>query len=127
MSMIINEDEIVAKEMPGRALKWLFTPDMNVARGFSMNVVNIKPGNTVKPAHSHPNHEEVVFLLSGSGKAYIDGEVFDIRKGSAILFSPGCIHMLRNSGDEDMKVACFFAPAATFADYVLHEDVTFPE
>lgn len=127
MSMIINEDEIEAKEMPGRTLKWLYTPDMDAAKGFSMNVVRIKPGNTVKPAHSHPNHEEVVFLLSGKGKAYIDGEVFDIRKGSAVLFSPGCIHMLRNSGDEVMEVACFFAPAATFADYVLHEEVTFPD
>ena len=119
MSKIINEDEIEAKDLPGRSLKWLFTP--------AMNVVNIKPGNTVKPAHSHPNHEEVVFLLSGSGKAYIDGKVFDIRKGSAVLFSAGSIHMLRNSGNEDMKVACFFAPAATFADYVLHEDVVFPD
>jgi hypothetical protein len=35
--------------------------------------------------------------------------------------------MLRNSGDEEMEVACFFAPAATFADYVLHEDVVFPD
>ena len=127
MSKIINEDEIEAKDLPGRSLKWLFTPAMNVAKGFSMNVVNIKPGNTVKPAHSHPNHEEVVFLLSGSGKVYIDGEVFDVRKGSAVLFSAGSIHMLRNSSKEDMKVACFFAPAATFADYVLHEDVVFPD
>jgi quercetin dioxygenase-like cupin family protein len=126
MSKIINDDEVPALDLPGRSLKWLYTADMNAAKNCSMNVVTIKAGNTVKPAHSHPNHEEVVYLLSGSGKVYIDGVVSEVRKGSAILFSAGCIHMLRNSGSEDMKVACFFSPAATFEDYLLHEDVEFP-
>jgi hypothetical protein len=35
--------------------------------------------------------------------------------------------MLRNSSNEDMKVACFFTPSATFADYRLHEEVIFPD
>ncbi len=126
MSKIINDDEVPALDLPGRSLKWMYTPDMKAAKNCSMNVVTIKAGNTVKPAHSHPNHEEVVYLLSGSGKVYIDGVVSEVRKGSAILFSAGCIHMLRNSGSEDMKVACFFSPAATFEDYLLHEDVEFP-
>jgi len=90
-------------------------------------VVNIKPGNTVKPAHSHKNNEELVYIVSGSGKAYIDGKVYEISAGSAVLFSPGSIHMLRNSGDTDMKVACFFTPPATLNDYSFHEEIEFPE
>lgn len=127
MSKIIQEDEIPFQELPGRSLKWLYTSDLVESKGFSMNVVNIRAGNTVKPAHSHPKHDEVVYLLSGSGKVYIDGVVSDVRQGSAILFTAGCIHMLRNSSNEDMKVACFFTPAATFADYLLHEEVIFPD
>ena len=128
MSYIVYEDQVETKELPGRSLKWFFTPEMNKAVGFTFNVVNIKPGNTVKPAHSHQKNEELIYIVSGSGKVYIDGEVYKVETGAAILFSPGSIHMLRNSGDIDMKVACFFTPPATLSrDYTFHEEVEFPE
>ena len=127
MSYVINEKDIKTIELPGRDLKWLVTPEMNQSDRLAFNVVNIKPGNTVKPAHSHKNHEELVYILSGSGKAYIDGTVYAIEAGTAILFSQGSIHMLRNSGEVDMKVACFFTPSATLKDYTFHEEVDFPE
>ena len=127
MSYIINENDVEAKELPGRSLKWLYTPEMNQAEGLTFNVVTIRPGNTVRPAHSHKNNEELVYIVSGSGKAYIDGKVHDISSGSAILFSKGSVHMLRNSGTEEMKVACFFTPPATMNDYSFHEELEFPE
>jgi uncharacterized cupin superfamily protein len=127
MSYVINEKDIETIALPGRDLKWLVTPEMNQSDQLAFNVVNIKSGNTVKPAHSHKNHEELVYILSGSGKAYIDGTVYAIEAGTAILFSAGSIHMLRNSGDVDMKVACFFTPSATLKDYTFHEEVDFPE
>jgi len=127
MSYVVNEKQIETITLPGRDLKWLVTPEMNQSDRLAFNVVNIQPGNTVKPAHSHKNHEELVYILSGSGKAFIDGNVYEIEAGSALLFSAGSIHMLRNSGTVDMKVACFFTPAATLKDYTFHEEVEFPE
>jgi quercetin dioxygenase-like cupin family protein len=127
MSYIVYEDQIEAKELPGRSLKWLFTPETGQTKNFTMNVVSIKPGSTVKPAHSHPSHEEVVYIISGSGKAFIDGKAYEISEGTAVLFSPGSIHMLRNTGKTEMKVACFFTPPATLENYTFHEDVEFPE
>jgi quercetin dioxygenase-like cupin family protein len=127
MSFVVYEDLIEAKELPGRSLKWLFTPDMGVSRNFSMNVVTIKPGSTVNPAHSHPSNEEVIYIISGEGNAFIDGKVFEIHEGTAVLFSENSIHMLRNTGKVDMKVACFFTPPATLENYSFHEDVVFPE
>lgn len=127
MKCIVFEDQVKAQDMPGRALKWLFTPEMGVAKHLSMNVVSISPGNTVKPAHAHPNLEEVIYITSGEGQVCIDGAVHDIRAGAAVLFQPGVIHMVRNTGEEDLNIVCFFAPAATFADYEMHEEVEFPE
>jgi quercetin dioxygenase-like cupin family protein len=126
MSYVINENDVEAKAMPGRSLKWLYTPEMEQAEGLSFNVVIIEPGNTVKPAHSHKNHEELIYIVSGAGEAYIDGTVSEVSAGSAVLFSKGSVHMLRNSGSEDMKVACFFTPAATLDDYSFHEEIEFP-
>jgi uncharacterized cupin superfamily protein len=126
MSYIVYEDQIKAEELPGRSLKWLFTPrTAQQPQNFTMNIVNIKPGNTVKPAHAHPKHEEIIYIVSGSGFVHIDGSVSEIRSGTAILFSPGSIHMLRNSGSVDMQVVCFFTPAATMDDYTFYPEIDF--
>ena len=127
MSYIVYEDQVETKDLPGRTLKWLFTPEMKLSDNFTMNVVSLKPGSIVKPAHSHPDREEVIYIISGSGKAYIDGEVFDIHGGTAVLFTPRSIHMLRNTGNVDMKVVCFFTPPATMSNYTFHEEIDFPE
>lgn len=126
METIVYEDQVKVQELPGRDLKWLFTPEMKVTDNFSMNVVTIKPGNTVKPAHAHPDREEVIYIGSGSGSVLIDGEVYELRTGTAVLFKAGSIHMVRNTGLEDMKVICFFTPPATLKNYTFYDDVEFP-
>lgn len=127
MKNIVYENQIEVQHLPGRDLRWLFTPEQNVSEAFSMNVVVIKPGCTVTPAHSHPLKEEVIYVVGGSGKAYIDGNAYEINTGTAVLFPKKSVHMLRNTGSEDMKVVCFFTPQATLADYEFHEQVVFPE
>ena len=92
-----------------------------------MCVIKIAPGQTVRPAHSHPNGEEVIYIVTGTGKVMIEGEVQPVKAGSAVLFPQGKIHMLRNSGTEEMKVACFFAPATNLDNYKFFESIEFPE
>ena len=57
----------------------------------------------------------------------IEGEVGEVRAGSAILFEQGKIHMLRNTGKDEMKVICFFAPATNVDNYKTFEEISFPE
>lgn len=124
---IVDENSIEALDLPGRQLRWVVTNQNTGARHCSMCVIEVQPGQTVRPAHSHPNGEEVIYLLSGSGKVYIDGVVEPVKMGSAVLFPQGSIHMLRNSGTSPMKVACFFAPPSDLSTYRFFEDVEFPE
>jgi quercetin dioxygenase-like cupin family protein len=87
----------------------------------------VQPGETVRPAHSHPHSEEIIYLLSGTGRVFIEGVVEPVHAGCAVLFPQGSIHMLQNSGMEPMKVACFFAPPSDLSTYKIFEDVQFPE
>jgi quercetin dioxygenase-like cupin family protein len=127
MNTVIYEEDQHSLELPGRSLKWLFTPAMQLSDAFSMNVVCIQAGAGVKPAHSHPEKEEVIYVLSGKGQVYIDGNVGELRSGTAVLFPKRSVHMLRNTGEETMKVVCFFIPQATLADYAYHEQAVFPD
>ena len=97
MKTVVYEDQIEMQNLPGRDLRWLFTPEMKVTDNFTMNVVIIKPSNTVKPAHAHPDLEEVIYITSGEGQVLIDGKVHELRTGTAVLFKAGSIHMVTGS------------------------------
>ena len=124
---IVDENSIEALDLPGRRLRWLMTQENVDARHCSMYMILVAPGETVRPAHSHPNGEEVIYIVHGSGKVMIDGVVEPVKEGSAVLFPQGKVHMLRNTGLEEMKVVCFFAPATNLDNYKFFDDVEFPE
>lgn len=123
---ILHETDVPETEQPGRFMRWLASDDALPAHHLSACVIRVMPGETVRPAHAHPRSEELIYLLTGSGQVMIEGETGDVRAGSAVLFEQGKVHMLRNTGDVEMKVICFFAPATGLDNYVTFEDVTFP-
>ena len=124
---IIHEADVPEVEHPGRFMRWLANEDSLRAKNLSVCVIRVLPGETVRPAHSHPGGEELIYIITGSGKVMIEGEVGEVRAGSAILFEQGKVHMLRNSGDVEMKVICFFAPATSVDNYKIFENISFPE
>lgn len=123
---IIHETDVPEIDQPGRKMRWLVPDGALSAANLSFCVIRVQPGETVRPAHSHPHSEELIYILSGEGKVMIEGEVGDVRAGSAVLFEQGKVHMLRNTGDTEMKVACFFAPATSLDNYRTFEDIEFP-
>jgi quercetin dioxygenase-like cupin family protein len=123
---IVDENSIEALELPGRNLRWLITKENTNAEHCTMCMIEVAPGETVRPAHSHPNGEEVIYIIQGSGRVMIDGVVEPVQQGCAVLFPQGSIHMLQNSGDKEMKVACFFAPPSDLSTYKFFEDIQFP-
>jgi quercetin dioxygenase-like cupin family protein len=124
---IVDETSIPALDLPGRQLRWLMTEENTGARHCSMCMIQVAPGETVRPAHSHPNGEEIIYIVHGTGKVMIEGVVEPVKAGSAVLFPQGQVHMLRNTGTEEMKVVCFFAPATNLENYRFFNDVQFPE
>jgi quercetin dioxygenase-like cupin family protein len=123
---IVDEKTIPALDLPGRRLRWVVTKETTSAQHCTMCVIQVQRGQTVRPAHSHPNGEEVIYIVQGSGRVMIDGIVEPVHEGCAVLFPQGSIHMLQNTGDEEMKVACFFAPPSDLSTYRFFEKVEFP-
>lgn len=123
---IVDEDSVEALDLPGRRLRWLITKDSVDAQHCTMCMIQVSPGQTVKPAHSHPNGEEVIYIVTGSGRVWIDGTVDSVKAGSVVLFPQGKPHMLQNNGTEEMKVVCFFAPPSDLGTYKFFEGIEFP-
>jgi mannose-6-phosphate isomerase-like protein (cupin superfamily) len=124
---IIHENDVPEVEHPGRFMRWLANAESLQANNLSVCVIRVLPGEAVRPAHSHPNSEELIYIIHGNGKVMIENEVGEVSAGSAILFEQGKIHMLKNTGNLEMKVICFFAPATNIDNYKTFENITFPE
>jgi quercetin dioxygenase-like cupin family protein len=123
----IHEDDAEPIGLLGRELRWLIGRNAVPANHCSTSVIRVPPGDKARPAHSHPNGEEVIYIIQGSGRVLVGGEVQQVRAGMAVLFPQGVVHMLHNTGSEEMKVVCFFAPPTGFENYVMHEEVDFPD
>jgi quercetin dioxygenase-like cupin family protein len=123
----LHEDDAEALGLPGRELRWLVSQAAIKAEHCSACVIRVAPGDRVRPAHSHPNGEEVIYIVRGSGRVLVGTEVQAVRAGMAVLFPRGVVHMLHNTGAEEMKVVCFFAPPTGLENYRMHEEVDFPD
>ena len=125
--LILNESEVPEEEQPGRFMRWLANEGSLPAKNLSVCLIRVMPGETVRPAHSHPHSEELIYIINGSGKVMIENEVGIVSAGSTVLFEQGKIHMLKNTGDIEMKVICFFAPSTNMDNYKTFENILFPE
>jgi len=123
----IHEEDAEELGLPGRHLRWLVSKDAVKAQNCSACVIRLDPGEKVTPAHSHPNGEEVIYIIRGSGRVLVAGDVRPVTAGTAVLFPQGAVHMLHNTGSEEMKVVCFFSPATGLDNYQMHEGVDFPD
>ena len=123
---IINEQDVAEKAVPGRFLRWIADRGVGLDPEYcSSCVMRVIPGATVQPAHSHPGGEELIYIIHGEGEVYVDGTIEPLREGSAVLFEKGSRHMVRNSGQKEMKVICFFAPPSSLDAYAFHPEIEF--
>jgi uncharacterized cupin superfamily protein len=53
--------------------------------GVGLNRVRVAPGKLPTPPHSHGASEEVFFVLAGSGLAWQDEQVHDVRPGDCVI------------------------------------------
>ena len=84
----LHEDDVEALGLPGRQLSWLVARGALAAEHCSACVIRVAPGDKVRPAHSHPNGEEVIYVIQGSGRVMVEGEVVRGQGGIDGAFSP---------------------------------------
>ena len=56
--------------------------------GAEISINNLPAGTSVPFVHAHKKNEEIYAILSGSGKAVIDGEIVALNAGDWIRISP---------------------------------------
>lgn len=73
-----------------------------------------QPGTETGFLHTHKQHEELYFFLSGSGEFQVDGKIFPVREGSVVRVAPDGKRSVRNNGTQTLVMLCVQYRANTF-------------
>lgn len=100
-------------------------PDINIpgkvfggsalgTRGSEFSLQSFMPGSETGFLHTHKNHEELYFFLSGHGEFQVDGDIFPVDEGSVVRVSPHGRRSVRNNGDTPLVMLCIQYRATDF-------------
>jgi uncharacterized cupin superfamily protein len=86
---------------------WQRLGDAAGARGVGVNRVRVEPGKLPTPPHSHGASEELYFVLAGSGLAWQDGEVYEVRPLDCVIQRPDEMEHTFVAGDHGLEYLVF--------------------
>ena len=109
--MIIKIWEVPGAKVPPpteRTLKVIMSPELGNAENVTVLISLIPPGGTTG-LHTH-DVDEYMYVASGRGLHVTDREETPIEPDVVISAKAGEPHEVRNTGDEMIKLVCFFVP-----------------
>lgn len=99
------EVKIPGKVFLGQALQ---------ATGAELSLQSFQPGTETGFLHTHKQHEELYFFVSGQGEFQVDGQVFSVKEGSVVRVAPAGRRSVRNNGSEPLVMLCVQYRGNTF-------------
>ncbi len=71
------------------------------------------PGESIPYLHAHKQNEELYVVLSGEGEMQVDGDIIQLRAGSAVRVAPSGMRSCRATGSEPMAYLVVQAKAGS--------------
>jgi Uncharacterized conserved protein, contains double-stranded beta-helix domain len=96
-------------------VRWLVTKDTVGAKSTVFGVTMFPPGSK-HDLHRHPNVEEVEYLVSGHGVAYVGDDAVELGPGEAVFVPRNEYHGFENTSDDEVVMAWCYAGAGSLAD-----------
>jgi mannose-6-phosphate isomerase-like protein (cupin superfamily) len=91
-----------------RVLKVILSPEVTGTKNLSLLISIISPHYTTG-LHTH-DQDEIMYVATGNGESII-GEVREPVTSDMIIHAPaGVTHEVKNTGDETLKLVCFYSP-----------------
>lgn len=98
-----------------RILKVLLSPELGNTDKLTLLFSIISPGNTTG-LHTH-EVDEIMYVAVGRGECIVGEEKSEIKE-DIVLYAPRLVkHEVKNTGDETLKLVCFYAPPMKPAGY----------
>jgi quercetin dioxygenase-like cupin family protein len=105
---VVGPDGLVFRDYPGRSTA---DPFKLAGRGESTVRQVVIEHVASRSPHRHPHSEEVVFVVSGRGRVWLDGTFHEVGPGTWYRIPTGTPHATVADPGERMSLVCFFPHA----------------
>jgi len=98
-----------------RILKVVLSPEISNISECTVLFSIISPGSGTG-FHTHGSNE-IMYVASGRGMGRVADEKMELREDIVIFAPKGIEHSVENTGDETLKLICFYIPSLKPAGY----------
>ena len=104
---IVERENQIGKEQPGPHNGTGITTGYNFFAdtkdlSFAFRKRVLHPGSSI--GYHLQDHDEVYYILDGTGTMSMNGKTFNVKAGDAILTRPGSSHGLKQTGTSDLTI-----------------------
>lgn len=102
---VVGHAALTFADLPGRAAA---DPLAGLAADASVRIVKVRrvPG---RRAHLHPRSDEIIYVVSGRGRVWVDGAMRRVTAGDTVHIARSTVHATVPDHGEEMLLVCFFA------------------
>ena len=86
-----------------------FRQVLETAEHTQIVIMHIQAGGEIGE-EVHPDNDQVLYLVAGKGKVYLDDQESDYNAGDIVLVPAGTKHNFVASDDEPMKIITTYSP-----------------
>jgi oxalate decarboxylase/phosphoglucose isomerase-like protein (cupin superfamily) len=121
----VRADEMSTHTFNWGMIKWFVTPGQTPGARITFGEVVLLPGEG-HSRHNHPESEEILYVLSGSGEQMVDDQPpFAVGPGDTIYIPTAIYHSTVNTGWEPLRLLALYNPGG--AEQALRELPDFRE
>jgi quercetin dioxygenase-like cupin family protein len=101
---VVAAGDFAFADLPGRRSA---DPLAGVGAESSVRIVELER-TAGRSAHRHPLSEEIVYVVSGEGRVWIDGVWQPVSRGDIVHIAAGAAHATVPKAGSAMRLVCFF-------------------
>ena len=91
--------------------------------GAEISINHLPAGGSVPFVHSHKTNEEIYIILTGKGKAVVDGDAVELAAGDIVRISPLGKRQFFAADDTEISYACIQVKAGSLDAYIADDAV----
>ncbi len=109
--MFIHEKSAQKETIGGRAHIWYSKPGLTPTDDLLVVHCTIPPGGG-HPFHTHPNKEEVIYVIEGEAEQWLEQEKQTLFPGSSVYVPKSAVHATFNRGTVDLEFIAIITPCS---------------
>jgi quercetin dioxygenase-like cupin family protein len=105
-----NFDKVKEVQYPWGWIRWLMSSELDGEAAQTFGIVQINAGQK-NPLHSHPNCEELLYVLAGSCEHVVGDKKVVLHAGDLLRVPMGVPHQATALGNEPMRAVISYSSA----------------